>query len=108
MSLTNANADNFYDLISEGFTVVDFYSTTCVPCRMFARTVEDLALEFPFINFVKINISDYPSIGVKENIEAVPTILFVKDGKELDREVGLMEEAEVLEKIKQYYYGESV
>lgn len=108
MSLTNANAENFYDLIAKGFTIVDFYSTTCVPCRMFARTVEDLALEFPFINFVKINISHYPSIGTDFNIEAVPTVLFAEDGKELDREVGLMEETEVLEKIKQYYYGESV
>lgn len=106
MALNNANANNFYDLISNGFTIVDFYSTTCVPCKMFARTVEDLSLEFPFINFVKINISHFPSIGVDFDIEAVPTVLFVKDGKELEREVGLMEEAEVLEKIKKHYYGE--
>lgn len=108
MSLKNANAENYYDLISKGFAIVDFYSTTCVPCRMFARTVEDLALEFPFIHFVKINISDYPSIGVENGVEAVPTVLFVKDGRELDREVGLMEETEVLDKIKQCYYGGTV
>lgn len=106
MALNNANANNFYDLISNGFTIVDFYSTTCVPCKMFARTVEDLSLELPFINFVKINISNYPSIGVDFDIEAVPTVLFVKDGKELEREVGLMEKNEVLEKIKKHYYGE--
>lgn len=103
--LKNATAENYNELISKGFTIVDFYSTTCVPCKMFARTVEDLSLEFPFINFVKINISNYPEIGKDNDIEAVPTVLFVKDGKELDREVGLMEEQEVLEKIKEHYYG---
>ena len=106
MSIQHATDKNYRELLENGFSIVDFYSTTCVPCKIFARTMEDLSLEFPFINFVKVNVSDYPELGAENAIEAVPTVLFVKDGKELDREVGLMEEDEVLEKIKQHYYGE--
>ena len=55
---------------------------------------------------VKINISHFPVVGEDYGVEAVPTVLFVKDGKELHRKIGSMEESEVLEQIKQYYYGE--
>lgn len=106
MSLVIATGETYKEAIAKGFTIVDFYSTTCVPCKMFARTMEDLAMDVPFINFVKINISDYPEIGQANQVEAVPTVLFVKEGKEVDREVGLMEEAEVLDKISVHYYGE--
>lgn len=106
MSLIHATTESFQQDISQGFTIVDFFSTTCIPCKMFARTVEDLAMEFPFINFVKINISEEPAVGADYNIEAVPTVVFAKNGAELAREVGLMTEAEVLEKIKELYYGE--
>ena len=98
--ITAANDKNFEELIGTGFTIVDFYSTTCVPCKMF----EDIATDIPFVNIVKINITDYPEIGAKHQIEAVPTVLFMKDGAELAKEIGAMSESEVLEKISELYY----
>lgn len=106
MSITIANDNDYKELISGDFTIVDFYSTTCVPCKMFARTLEDISLELPFLNIVKVNISNYPTLGTENKIEAVPTVIITKDGKEVDREVGLMTEDEVLEKISKFYYGE--
>ncbi len=100
-----ANDENYKSLISQDFVIVDFYSTTCVPCKMFSRILEDLTLDYPFLNIVKVNITDYPKIGQENQIEAVPTVLFVKDGVELEKVVGLMEEDEVIEKIMTYYYG---
>ncbi len=100
-----ANDENYKSLISQDFVIVDFYSTTCVPCKMFSRILEDLTLDYPFLNIVKVNITDYPKIGQENQIEAVPTVLFVKDGVELEKVVGLMEEDEVIEKITAYYYG---
>ena len=98
--ITAANDKNFEELIGTGFAIVDFYSTTCVPCKMF----EDIAMDIPFVNIVKINITDYPEIGAKHQIEAVPTVLFMKDGAELAKEIGAMSESEVLEKISELYY----
>lgn len=104
--ITVANEENFYELIKQGLTIVDFYSTTCVPCKMFSRILEDIALEIPFVNIVKINISDYPSIGKEYEVEAVPTSLFCVNGEIKDREIGLLNNNEVLEKISKVYYGE--
>lgn len=99
-----ATTQTYKELVSEGMTIVDFYSTTCVPCKMFSRILEDLTMDYPFLNIVKVNITDYPALGTMHEIEAVPTILFVKDGEEKEKVVGLMDEDEVIEKITQYYY----
>ena len=99
-----ATNETYDELVKEGFSIVDFYSTTCVPCKMFSKILEDLTLDFPFVNIVKVNISDYPALGFRHEIEAVPTVLFVKDGEEKEKIVGLMDEEEVIEKIQQYYY----
>ena len=99
-----AATDTFDELVKEGFTIVDFYSTTCVPCKMFSRILEDLTLDYPFVNIVKVNVTDYPALGTRFDIMAVPTVKFFKDGVEKETVVGLMGEDEVVEKITQYYY----
>lgn len=103
--ITVANYDNYKELLKEGFTIVDFYSETCGPCKLFSRILEEITYELPFVNIVKVNTTFYPKLGVENEIEAVPTIFFVKDGEILERVVGVMEEEEVMEKISQYYYG---
>lgn len=105
MSVTAATTETFETLVKEGFVIVDFYSTTCVPCKMLSRILEDLTLDFPFVNIVKVNITDHPKIGADYEIEAVPTVFFMKDGELLERVVGLMNEDEIIEKISAYYYG---
>jgi len=99
-----ANYDNYSELISEGFSIVDFFSDTCGPCKVFAKILEGIAADLPFLNIVKVNLSNYPKIGADLKIDAVPTVIFAKDGKELERVVGLMSADEVMEKIGQYYY----
>ena len=100
-----ATYETYPELTREGFTIVDFYSTTCVPCKMLSRILEDLTLDYPFLNIVKVNTTDEPKLGVEHQIEAVPTVLFMKDGQELEKVVGLMDEDELEEKISLHYYG---
>ena len=104
MSISTATTETYNDLVSEGMTIVDFFTTTCVPCKMFSRILEDLTEDYPFLNIVKVNVTDHPALGTAHEIEAVPTVLFIKDGKEKEKVVGLMDEEEVIEKIMQYYY----
>ena len=98
-----ATEDTFENLTAEGCVIADYYSTTCVPCRMLSRILEDLTEDYPFVNIVKVNITDCPALG--KGIEAVPTVKFIKDGKEKETVVGLMDEEEIIEKITEYYYG---
>ena len=98
-----ATTENINELINDGFVIVDYFSNTCVPCKMLSRILEDLTLDYPFVNIVKVNISDYPDLG--KGIEAVPTVKFIKDGELKEVVAGLMDEEEIIEKITQYYYG---
>ena len=100
-----ANYENYDELLSEGFVIVDFFTETCGPCKILARFLEEITYELPFVNIVKVNCTTYPKLGVDNEIEAVPTILFVKDGKTLERVVGLIDQDEITEKISEYYYG---
>ena len=103
--ISYADNENYKQLLSEGFTIVDFYSETCAPCKVFSKILEDITYELPFVNIVKVNTTYYPQLGVDNEIDAVPTIFFVRDGEVLERVVGLMERDEVMEKISEHYYG---
>ena len=103
--ISYASYENYTELLSQGFALVDFYSESCGPCKILAKILEDISDELPFVDIVKVNLTNFPQIGEDNDIEAVPTVLFVKDGEILDREVGLMERDEIMEKIGQHYYG---
>ncbi|MDD6042445.1 MAG: thioredoxin family protein [Eubacteriaceae bacterium] len=105
MSISIATDKTYNELISDGFVIVDFYSTTCVPCKMFSRVLEELTCDYPFVNIVKVNVTDYPALGTENKIDAVPTVKFINEGQVMETVVGLMDEEEVIEKITQYYYG---
>lgn len=100
-----ANYENYNQLLSEGFVIVDFFSETCGPCKILAKILEEITYELPFVNIVKVNCTTHPRLGTDNEIEAVPTLFFVKDGQLLEREVGLIDREELTEKISQYYYG---
>lgn len=100
--ISYATTDTYEELVNNGFVIVDYFTNTCVPCKMLSRILEDLTVDYPFVDIVKVNISDYPDLG--KGIEAVPTVKFVKDGDLKEEVVGLMDEEEIIEKITQYYY----
>ena len=55
MAIQYVDDESFKEQIKEGFVIVDFFSTTCVPCKAFSRILEELDAELPFINIVKVN-----------------------------------------------------
>ena len=70
--------------------VVDVYATWCGPCRRLSPMLDELA--GPLTNkvkFVKVNLDEASKLADQFEIEGVPTLLFFKDGKLLDRVVGL-------------------
>lgn len=105
MAIHYGDNQNLDSLIEKGFVVVDFFSTTCGPCKIFSKILENLVADIPFVNIVKVNTTDFPELGEKYKIQAVPTILFLKEGEILERNVGVLQEAELKERISRYFYG---
>lgn len=105
MSIQTADKDTFKSMIAKDFVVVDFYGTTCVPCKLFSKILEDLEAEIPFLNIVKLNVTENPELAKEYNITAVPTIHFYKDGALVASHVGVMQAEAVKDIIAQYMYA---
>ena len=104
MAIQYADDESFNEQIKEGFVIVDFFSTTCVPCKAFSRILEELDAELPFIHIVKVNTTDYPKLAKENRIFGVPTVQFYKDGEKKYENVGVMEVEEIKKKITEFMY----
>lgn len=71
--------------------LVDFYKTTCPPCRQLMATIDRLAGEGYAVS--KVNVEDRPELAVRYRVSAVPTLVIVKGGAEVARFVGVQGEA---------------
>ena len=92
MALYHFNLDGLKKAVSSGnLTMVDFWASWCGPCRMVAPTIEKLANEYEGKAIVgKVNTDEEPALAQGLGIMNIPTVIFFKDGKEIDRKVGVM------------------
>lgn len=85
----NSEAD-FDAIIKEGNVIIDFYSESCPPCRQLAPLLVELGQEFPNVLIVKLDVTKMRSISERYNIRSIPTLIFFKDGKQVDHVIGLL------------------
>ena len=77
------------NLAKNKLTLVDFWATWCGPCRMLSPIVDELASETPDVMFGKVDIDQYPELAIGLGINSVPTLMLFKDGKLVDRSIGV-------------------
>lgn len=76
--------------------LIDFYSTTCMPCRMMHPIVENLARRRAGdLTVLKVNTSENPRLASSFRIQAVPTYVIVRKGIEMGRTAGAMSEMDL-------------
>ncbi len=100
------NDSNFEEIVikSEKPVLVDFWAEWCGPCRMIAPTIEDMAREFSDKAVVaKCNVDDSPQVAIKYSIRSIPTILFFKEGKIADKQVGAVPKNVLADKLKSLF-----
>jgi thioredoxin 1 len=83
--------------------VIDCWAAWCAPCRAIAPVVEQLARGYSGkVVFGKLNVDENPETAGKFSIMAIPTLLVMKDGKEVDRIVGVLPKSQLEAKINRY------
>lgn len=95
---------NFNDIISKNPVVlVDFWAAWCMPCRMVAPIVEDLAREYSGKVFVgKLNVDENPATADRFQVFSIPTLIIMKNGKEVDRIVGFVPKSQIESRLKKH------
>ncbi len=82
---------NFEDLVvnSDKPVMIDFWAVWCGPCRMIAPIVEEMSGEYEDKAVIgKVDVDSNPNIAMKYGIRNIPTVLFVKGGEVVDKQVG--------------------
>ncbi|RWR73682.1 thioredoxin H2-like protein [Cinnamomum micranthum f. kanehirae] len=86
---------------SNKLMVIDFSATWCGPCRFMEPILKDFAAQFTDVVFVKIDVDELRDVAQDWEVEAMPTFVLVKKGKEVDRLLGAQKD-ELKKKIEKF------
>lgn len=94
----------FNDFIKKySLVVVDCWAPWCGPCRMMSPVIDALAKEMQGkIAFGKLNTDENPKVAMRFQIEAIPTLLVIKDGELADRLVGAKPKEDLARRLRTY------
>ncbi len=81
--------------------LVDFWAPWCMPCKIIAPAVEELAHEMKGkVKVLKLNVDESPDIATEFSILNIPTLILFKSGKEVSRMMGVNSKEAIASKIK--------
>ncbi|MCI8870224.1 MAG: thioredoxin [Lawsonibacter sp.] len=91
MALVHFSQEGFDKAVSSGALVaVDFWAAWCGPCQMLGPVIDKLAQEYEGRAVVgKVDVDQEQELAIRHGVMSIPTIIFFKDGQELERRVGI-------------------
>jgi thioredoxin 1 len=96
------NGNNFQQEVLESSlpVLVDLWAPWCMPCRMISPIVEELGNDNQGkLKVCKLNTDENQNIAARYGIQGIPTLLFFKDGQEVDRIVGVTPKPIIQQKL---------
>ncbi len=101
--ILNTTDAKFSDTVSESdkLVVVDMWAEWCGPCKMMEPVLEEIAEEYSDkLKVVKLNIDQNQDTPLKFGVMNIPTLIFFRDGKEIDRVIGAFPKKQLLNRIE--------
>ena len=96
------NSSEFSGLVQDDkLLVVDFFATWCGPCKKLSPTLDEVSEELgEQVNIVKVDVDESEDLAMDYGIRSVPTVLFFKNGQQVDKFVGALPKSEIVAKIQ--------
>ena len=82
--------------------VIDFWAAWCGPCKQMAPIFDAVAAATEGVRFGKLNVDENPRTAAKFSVQGIPTLLFLKDGRESGRLVGAVNRQQLEQAIARY------
>lgn len=101
MPAVHLTKDNFEGKTAKGAVLVEYFAKWCGPCKMAGPVIDELAEEYKEkVMVAKVNIDGEQELAEKFGVMSVPTVVLLKDGKEVDRVIGFVGKEGYEEMIK--------
>ncbi len=100
--LQEINSNNFEELVmkSDKPVLIDFWAEWCGPCRMLTPIVKEMGDEYEGKAVIgKVDVDASPDIAAKYGVRNIPTVLFIKGGEVVDKQVGAVPKSALTEKL---------
>jgi thioredoxin 2 len=83
--------------------LVDAWAAWCHPCRMIAPVIDELASEMAGrVRVAKLNVDENPRTAARFDLRSIPTLLLIKDGREVDRMIGVLPKSEITRRLARF------
>jgi len=102
MSVITITKENFEEevLRSSVPVLLDFWASWCMPCKMVAPIVEEIAAERTDVKVGKINVDDEPELSGNFGVMSIPTLVVMKNGEVADSAVGARPKEAILDMLR--------
>lgn len=94
------NTKQYSSLDKTGPMLVEFYSKTCGPCKMLSFVLKDIDKMKPDFRVFIIDFDENKDLKEQLGVKGFPTMLFMKDGKEMNRITGLKQKPAIIKEIE--------
>jgi len=99
--IEHLTAQNFAHKTKNGVVLVDFWADWCMPCKMMAPILNEVAVATDgTATIYKLNVDEQQQVAAQYGIRSIPTMILFKDGKEVERIVGVKSKEAVIASIK--------
>lgn len=100
-SVKELNSKNFDSFIKSKNTIVEFGADWCNPCKIFEPIFHAAAKDIKNVKFGSVDVDKENEIAQRFGVMSVPTVIFFKDGEQVDVEIGAISKEEFIKKIKE-------
>lgn len=102
MAVVELTTENFDAEVTEytGKVLVDFWASWCPPCKKLSPVVDEVAEEINDVKICKINVDEQQALAMKFKVASIPTLIVFNNGEEVNRSLGFIPKAAILELLQ--------